>query len=53
VQPPHPFGRLCSRVVETGRQREEAQRLASVGQMAAGLAHGLNTSLANIVGYAQ
>lgn len=29
------------------------QRLASIGQMAAGLAHGLNTPLGNIVGYAQ
>jgi signal transduction histidine kinase len=29
------------------------QRLAAIGQMAAGLAHGLNTPLGNIVGYAQ
>ena len=29
------------------------QRLATVGQLAAGLAHGLNTPLGNIVGYAQ
>jgi len=29
------------------------QRLATIGQMAAGLAHGLNTPLGNIVGYAQ
>lgn len=29
------------------------QRLASIGQMAAGLAHGLNTPLGNIIGYAQ
>jgi len=61
------FGQLCSRVEETGRKREEAermaraaterlcqdQRLASVGQMAAGLAHGLNTPLGNIIGYTQ
>lgn len=61
------FAGLCSRVEETSRQREEAerlartaterlcrdQRLASVGQMAAGLAHGLNTPLGNIIGYAQ
>ncbi|MCP5443613.1 MAG: HAMP domain-containing histidine kinase [Chromatiaceae bacterium] len=59
------FGRLCSQIEDTGRQREEAQRLArsaterlcrdqrlaSVGQMAAGLAHGLNTPLGNIIGY--
>ena len=31
----------------------DAQRLASIGQMAAGLAHNLNTPLANIIGYAQ
>lgn len=61
------FGRLCAQVEDAGRQREEAermsraaterlcrdQRLASVGQMAAGLAHGLNTPLGNIIGYAQ
>ncbi|HHH39039.1 MAG TPA: HAMP domain-containing histidine kinase, partial [Sedimenticola sp.] len=61
------FGHLCSQVEYTGRQREEAQRLArtaterlcreqrlaSVGQVAAGLAHGLNTPLGNIIGYAQ
>ena len=31
----------------------QSQRLATVGQMAAGLAHNLNTPLANIIGYAQ
>ncbi|WP_029408511.1 sensor histidine kinase [Thiomicrorhabdus sp. Milos-T2] len=30
-----------------------SQRMATVGQMAAGLAHNLNTPLANIIGYAQ
>ncbi|MBK8638269.1 MAG: hypothetical protein IPN92_08230 [Chromatiaceae bacterium] len=58
---------MCAQVEESGRQRELAerqaraatermcrdQRLASVGQMAAGLAHGLNTPLGNIIGYAQ
>lgn len=29
------------------------QRLAAIGQMAAGLAHGLNTPLGNIIGYVQ
>lgn len=29
------------------------QRLATIGQLAAGLAHNLNTPLANIIGYAQ
>lgn len=61
------FEDLCRRLAESGRQRVEAerlargaterlcreQRLASVGQMAAGLAHSLNTPLGNIVGYAQ
>ena len=61
------FGRLRTRVENAARQREEAdrlsrsaterlcrdQRLASVGQMAAGLAHGLNTPLGNIIGYTQ
>lgn len=63
----HSFGDLCRRLEAAGRERTEAerlvrgaterlcreQRLASVGQMAAGLAHGLNTPLGNIVGYAQ
>jgi len=31
----------------------QSQRMATVGQMAAGLAHNLNTPLANIIGYAQ
>lgn len=31
----------------------QGQRLATIGQMAAGLAHGLNTPLGNIIGYAQ
>jgi len=31
----------------------QSQRLVAVGQIAAGLAHNLNTPLANIVGYAQ
>lgn len=31
----------------------DGQRLAAIGQMAAGLAHNLNTPLANIIGYAQ
>lgn len=31
----------------------QSQRLASIGQMAAGLAHSLNTPLGNILGYAQ
>lgn len=31
----------------------QEQRLATIGQMAAGLAHGLNTPLGNIIGYAQ
>ncbi|MBO1927258.1 HAMP domain-containing histidine kinase [Thiomicrorhabdus sp. 6S2-11] len=31
----------------------QSQRLATVGQMAAGLAHNLNTPLANIIGYTQ
>jgi signal transduction histidine kinase len=61
------FEDLCRRLAESGRQRVEAerlargaterlcreQRLASVGQLAAGLAHSLNTPLGNIVGYAQ
>ena len=29
------------------------QRLAAIGQLAAGLAHGLNTPLGNVIGYAQ
>ena len=32
---------------------KDGQRLAAIGQMAAGLAHNLNTPLANIIGYAQ
>jgi signal transduction histidine kinase len=58
---------MRAQVEKSGRQRELAerqvraatarmcrdQRLASVGQMAAGLAHGLNTPLGNIIGYAQ
>lgn len=61
------FGHLCARTEDTNRQREEAermarsaterlcqdQRLTSVGQMTASLAHGLNTPLGNIIGYAQ
>lgn len=61
------FEELCRRLDESGRQRVQAerlargaterlcreQRLASVGQMAAGLAHSLNTPLGNIIGYAQ
>lgn len=61
------FVGLYAEVEEAGRQREQAerqarsatermcrdQRLASVGQMAAGLAHNLNTPLGNIIGYAQ
>ena len=61
------FSHLCARIENSSRQREEAermtrsaterlcqdQRLASVGQMAAGLAHGLNTPLGNIIGYTQ
>lgn len=31
----------------------QEQRLATIGQMAAGLAHSLNTPLGNIIGYAQ
>ncbi|MBD3776686.1 MAG: HAMP domain-containing histidine kinase, partial [Thiotrichales bacterium] len=31
----------------------QSQRMATIGQMAAGLAHNLNTPLANIIGYAQ
>lgn len=31
----------------------QSQRLVTVGQLAAGLAHNLNTPLANIIGYAQ
>jgi signal transduction histidine kinase len=61
------FGALCSEIEEKGRRHEAAerlasrtlerlsreQRLASVGQMAAGLAHSLNTPLGNILGYTQ
>ncbi len=61
------FARLCTEIEEQGRRNESAerlarhaterlcreQRLASIGQMAAGLAHGLNTPLGNIIGYAQ
>lgn len=61
------FEDLCGRLADSGRRRLEAerlargaterlcreQRLASVGQMAAGLAHSLNTPLGNIIGYAQ
>ncbi|MDX1351468.1 MAG: HAMP domain-containing sensor histidine kinase [Thiomicrorhabdus sp.] len=31
----------------------QSQRMATIGQMSAGLAHNLNTPLANIIGYAQ
>jgi signal transduction histidine kinase len=61
------FSRLCAEIDHNARQREEAerlvrntlerfcheQRLVSIGQMAAGLAHGLNTPLGNIIGYTQ
>lgn len=61
------LSRLCAEIEDSGRRRETSerlargatlrlcreQRLASVGQMAAGLAHGLNTPLGNIIGYAQ
>jgi len=61
------FSRLCQQVQEhlTARESSEnqarsalerlmrEQRLATVGQMAAGLAHSLNTPLGNILGYAQ
>ncbi len=61
------FSRLCREVQEhlSAREVSEAQahdalerlmreqRLATVGQMAAGLAHSLNTPLGNILGYAQ
>lgn len=54
------FSDLCRRLEDAGRLVRGAaerlcreQRLASVGQVAAGLAHGLNTPLGNIIGYAQ
>ncbi|RMG35992.1 MAG: sensor histidine kinase [Gammaproteobacteria bacterium] len=61
------FSRLCQEVQEHLLAREHSetqarsalerlmreQRLATVGQMAAGLAHSLNTPLGNILGYAQ
>lgn len=61
------FARLCRDVQDhlTARQESEElarstlarllheQRLATVGQMAAGLAHSLNTPLGNILGHAQ
>ncbi|WP_127475008.1 sensor histidine kinase [Sulfurivermis fontis] len=61
------FARLRSEVAEHIDQVERAnqltraaterlcreQRLAAIGQLAAGLAHGLNTPLGNIKGYAQ
>lgn len=62
-----PFSRLRAEIDEYVRRLEKAnrvsraaterlcreQRLASIGQLAAGLAHGLNTPLGNIAGYAQ
>lgn len=62
-----PFQQLRREIVEHIRRLEQAnqltraaterlcreQRLATVGQLAAGLAHGLNTPLGNIIGYAQ
>ncbi|WP_029933755.1 sensor histidine kinase [Thiomicrospira pelophila] len=38
---------------QANERLRDGQRLASIGQMAAGLAHNLNTPLANIVGYVQ
>lgn len=38
---------------QANERLRDGQRLAAIGQMAAGLAHNLNTPLANIVGYAQ
>ncbi len=44
----------ANRLARTATQRFcREQRLASIGQMAAGLAHGLNTPLGNIIGYVQ
>ena len=44
----------ANRVARAATQRLcQGQRLASIGQMAAGLAHSLNTPLGNIMGYAQ
>lgn len=61
------FEDLCHQLDQSSRRRVQAerlargaterlcreQRLASVGQMAAGLAHSLNTPLGNIIGYVQ
>lgn len=38
---------------QASERLRDGQRLAAIGQMAAGLAHNLNTPLANIIGYAQ
>lgn len=44
----------ANQMVRVATQRLcQGQRLATIGQMAAGLAHGLNTPLGNIIGYAQ
>lgn len=62
-----PFSRLRAEIDEYTKRLEQAnqvsraaterlcreQRLSTVGQLAAGLAHGLNTPLGNIAGYAQ
>ncbi|MGM0595042.1 MAG: sensor histidine kinase [Pseudomonadota bacterium] len=63
----HTFGQMRAEIAQHIAEMENAnrlarsatqrfcreQRLASIGQMAAGLAHGLNTPLGNIIGYVQ
>ena len=63
----HSFQSMRSRIAEHIQAMEEANqqircateracsehRLAALGQLSAGLAHGLNTPIANVIGYAQ
>lgn len=44
---------ITEREIRTKRQIERADRLAILGELTAGIAHELNTPLANILGYAE